>query len=60
MSQETKPTQVVVHVPSTLGLTADDVRALERKWKADLTAAVTDPQAKIKWSIEIKIKIGNE
>ena len=62
MSVETRTLPIVVRVPKSLGLSEADVATLEAKWKDDLTAAVTDPGAKIKvkWNIKIHIEIGNE
>lgn len=62
MSTETARTiPIVVRVPSELDLTRQQAAALEDKWQADLMeAAGAGSQGKIKWHIEIKIKIGNE
>jgi len=59
-STETRTGPIVVRVPETLGLTAAQLAVLEKKWAQDLSTAVANSGAKIKWSIEIKIKIGNE
>jgi hypothetical protein len=60
MSTETRTGPIVVRIPPQLGLTDAQAHALESKWAGDLQAAVAGGGAKIKWSIEIKIKIGNE
>lgn len=62
MSVETRTVPIVVRIPRALGLSEDQVTALESKWKADLMAAVAESEAKlkVKWSIKIHIEIGNE
>ena len=62
MTVETKTVPIVVRIPSSLGLSEDQVAVLEDKWKADLTSAVSESGAKVKvkLTINIHIQIGNE
>lgn len=59
MTEDAKTKPIIVRIPD-LGLSSQQLNALERSWEQDLTKAVESVGAKITWSIEIKIKIGND
>jgi hypothetical protein len=51
---------IVVRIPAKLGLTKEQLDALQTKWLDDLSKAVGSSGSKIKWHITIHIEVGSE
>jgi hypothetical protein len=60
MSTVAKTLPIVVRIPPELGLTEQQVSALQTRWAADLTKAAANSGAKWHVNIKIHIEISND